>query len=195
MEKLGIQLESALILRICHDLITPFNAISLGMDAFLLSREDDLLKNLQHSINKANAVLKFTRELFSTRSDTFCYASATLNQIVVDFLQCYGISFDIKSDFNSVPSIAAKIIMYTAVIMKEIMPYGGTMVTSIDNESSTITTRGSGRSIFAPEIAMTTEPSYRNIMRHNFAKLLSACGFELEVIQDGSNIVLVQKLC
>jgi hypothetical protein len=188
--------ENALIARVCHDLITPFNAISLGMEAFALSKDDDLLVNLQHSINHANVMLKFIRELFSIKSEEFCYINASLGQIVADFLRCYNISFDLQSDFDSIPSIAAKIIMYTAVVMKEIMPYGGKVVTSIDDGSSAIATRGSGRDISIPEMGTTaTELNHKNILRHHLMKLLEAYGFEQKVIQDGADVVLLQRIC
>jgi hypothetical protein len=196
MKKPSMQLENALISRICHDLITPFSAISLGMEAFALSKEDALLENLQRSVAHANVILKFTRELFSSKSDTFYYANANLKQVVADFLQYHSISFDLKSDFDSIPNIAAKVIMYTAVIMKEIMPYGGVVTTFVDDESSTITTRGSGNNISIPLMTMAPmELNHKNIMRYNLTKLLDACGFELKIMQEESDVVVIQRLC
>ena len=57
-----MQSEAAVIARICHDLITPFNAINLGLEAFEMSRDESLLASLRESVDKANVIMKFMRD-------------------------------------------------------------------------------------------------------------------------------------
>jgi hypothetical protein len=102
--------ESMLIARICHDLITPFNAINLGMEAFEMSSDMSLIEDIRKSSTKANAILKFTRELFSEKSDAFCYSADSLKHLVADMLGICCISYVLESDIGNIPNVAGKII-------------------------------------------------------------------------------------
>ena len=56
-----MQSEAAVIARICHDLITPFNAINLGLEAFEMSRDESLLASLRESVDKANVIIQIRK--------------------------------------------------------------------------------------------------------------------------------------
>jgi hypothetical protein len=186
--------EHVLISRICHDLIAPFNAINLGLEAFEGSRDESMLECVKESVNKAGAIMKFTRELFTDRSETFCYSCFSLKQQVADFLKLHNISFDLKSDMESIASIAGKIIMYTAIVAKEIMPFGGTVVIRIDDALGEIVTRCRGKSVNVPEMHMIGDVNYRNVIRHCLMKLLQESEFDLSVRQEGADVVFYKKI-
>ena len=44
--------DNVLILRVCHDLITPFNAINLGLDAFEITEDRGILHDIKESADK-----------------------------------------------------------------------------------------------------------------------------------------------
>ena len=189
-----MQSEAAVIARICHDLITPFNAINLGLEAFEMSRDESLLASLRESVDKANVIMKFMRELFSDRTQTFCHSALSLKQLVAEYLKFYNINFDLVSDMESVASIAGKIIMYMAIVAKEISPFGGNVFVKIDNEKSEINTRCSGRNIAVPQMSLDEELNHKSIIRHKFLQLLQDSGFELNVYADGSDVVFSKKM-
>jgi hypothetical protein len=186
--------EHALIARICHDLITPFNAINLGMEAFEATGDNSLLSSVKESADKANTILKFIRELYSARSDSFCYSRMSLNKLLGDFLKKYNISFDLKSDFENIPNVAAKIIMYNAVISKEIMPFGGTVVAKISDESGEIITKCCGKNIAPPSFEETGECSHKNVMRLGLLKLLKESEFKIIAYQDGDQVIIREQI-
>ena len=186
--------ESALIARVCHDLITPFNAINLGLEAFDMSRDESLLNSIRESVDKANSLMKFMRELYSERSETFCYSSFSLKQLISDFLKFHSSSFELESDMENIANVAGKIIMYMAVVAKEIMPFGGSIITKIDDELGEITTRCSGKSISAPEMSFFGELNHKNIIRHSLVALLKESEFKLTVYQEGSDVIFRKKM-
>lgn len=186
--------ETATIAKVCHDLITPLNAINLGMEAYEISRDESLLANLKESVEKANATIKFMRELFSEKSRTFCYSSRSLTQLISEYLKFYNITIELKSDMESIAGIAGEIIMYMAMVAKEIMPYGGAIKIVIDDEKSEIVTKCRGESASIPQMDITEEVNHRNIIRYNFMKLLQEAGFELIVYSEGQDIVFCKRM-
>lgn len=192
--ELRMRNESALIARVCHDLITPFNAINLGLEAFEMSRDESLLRSIRESVDKANSVMKFTRELFSDRSETFCYSAFSLKQLVSDFLRFHNSSFELESDMENIASIAGKIIMHMAVVAKEIMPFGGVVSTKIDDELGEIVTKCSGRSISTPEMSFNGEVNHKNIIRYSLMTLLKKSEFKLTIHHEGSDVIFCKKI-
>lgn len=95
---------------------------------------------------------------------------------------------------ESVASIAGKIIMYMAIVTKEISPFGGNVVVKIDNEKSEINTRCSGRNIAMPQMSLEDELNHKSIIRHKFLQLLQDSGFELNIYADGSDVVFSKKM-
>ncbi|GHT91603.1 hypothetical protein FACS1894122_04290 [Alphaproteobacteria bacterium] len=186
--------ENMLIARVCHDLITPFNAINLGLEAFEMSSDMSLIENIKESTNKANAILKFTRELFSIKSDTFCYSVGALKNLISDILKFNNISFFLESDIDSIPNVAGKIIMYTAIVAKEIMPFGGIVISQLNDLSGEIMTRCGGKNISIPSVTFSGELTHRNIIRHCLLELLSKSGFELITKQDGGDVIIIERM-
>ncbi|MDR3179416.1 MAG: hypothetical protein LBT70_00765 [Holosporaceae bacterium] len=185
--------ENTLIARICHDLITPFNAINLGLEAFEMSSDMFLIEDIKKSTAKANVTLKFIRELFSEKSDGFCYSVDSLKYVVADMLSVCGISYALESDIGNIPNVAGKIIMFTAIVAKEIMPFGGTATTNLSNMSGRIITCCSGKSVAIPSMVIH-ELSHGNIMRHYLIKLLHKSGFEMTSHKEGTSVVICQKM-
>ncbi|MDR1333859.1 MAG: hypothetical protein LBJ71_01425 [Holosporaceae bacterium] len=186
--------EHALIARICHDLITPFNAINLGMEAYEASGDSTLLNSVKESVEKANVILKFIRELHATRSDSFCYSRVSLRQMLGDFLRRFSISISLESDFENIPNIAAKIIMYNSILAKEIMPFGGIVNVRINDESGEIVTICSGKNVTAPSFDENGECNHKNVMRVSLLKLLKESGFKIVAYQDGNQIMIREQM-
>ncbi|MBR1734897.1 MAG: hypothetical protein IJ730_05560 [Alphaproteobacteria bacterium] len=191
-----MQSEKAIVARICHDLITPFNAINLGLEAFEMSRDESLLSSIRESVDKANCIMRFMRELFSDKSQMFCYSDTSLKQMIAEFLKFYNITFDLKSDMENVAYIAGKIIMYMAIVTKEIMPYGGMVTTTINDEDSEISTKCCGRNIVVPQMKIENEENInqKNIIKQHLMLLLNESGFELTVISEGQDVIFIKKI-
>ncbi|MDR2646271.1 MAG: hypothetical protein LBC04_03815 [Holosporaceae bacterium] len=182
---------NALITRICHDIITPLSAISLGLEA--LSEDKYLLQEIKEGLDNANAFIKFIRELFSTKSSTFCYSQSSLQQLVANFLEKHRIQFELKSDFQNIPSIAGKIIMYNAIIAKEIIPFGGTVITKIIDDSGETTTTYAGNNTI-PCFSTDQEADHKNIMRLCLLKLLAESGLKITIHQEDSKVIIHEQL-
>ncbi|MDR1551259.1 MAG: hypothetical protein LBS14_01085 [Holosporaceae bacterium] len=186
--------ESALVVRICHDLITPFNAINLGIEAFDASGDRLLLNEIKASVDKANAVLKFMRELYSIKSDSFCYSLVSLTHLVSAFLKKYNISFVLTSDFDSIPHIAAKIVMYNSLLAKDIMPLGGDVNVKIDDEVGEIVTVCSGKNLSVPNLNVEEELNYRNVLRISLLRLLEEAKFKVIAYQNDSKLIIREQM-
>ncbi|MDR0753565.1 MAG: hypothetical protein LBE95_02780 [Holosporaceae bacterium] len=186
--------ENALIARICHDIIAPLSAINLGLEALDTSRDKYLFKGVKESLEHANAFIKFIRELFSTKSHTFCYSQSSLQQLIENLLGKYRTQFELKSDSQNIPSIAGKIIMYNALIAKEIIPFGGTVITEIADNSGEIITVYIGNKATAPYFRTNQEPDHKNIMRLYLLKLLTESGLKITARQKDSEVIIREEL-
>ncbi|MDR0580667.1 MAG: hypothetical protein LBG04_00940 [Holosporaceae bacterium] len=186
--------ENALIARICHDIITPLSAISLGLEALDISGDKYLLQGVKESLENANAFIKFIRELFSTKSNTFCYSQPSLQRLIADFLKKYRIQFELESDFQNIPSIAGKIIMYNTFIAKEIIPLGGTIITKIADNSGEITTTYTGSNTVVPCFRTDQEPDHKNVILLCLLKLLAESGLKITTYREDSKVIIREQL-
>jgi len=186
--------ENALIARVCHDLITPFNAINLGIEAFIMSEDRILLDEVKKSVDKANGILKFIRELYTNRSSDSCYPIIALKKMISDFLQKYNILPELQSEFENIPNIVGKIIMYNAILAKEIMPFGGKVRIKIDNNSNEIATVCSGRNIALPDMNIE-ELNHKNVMRFKLLQLLKELKFEVTTYREDDQVIIREQLC
>lgn len=184
-----MNIENILIARICHDLITPLNAINLGLEAFEASRDDELLPIIKESVEKSNTIMQFMRELFSEHAESFCYTQISLNQSISDFLKFYNVSFNLRSDMEQIAYIAGKIIMYLAIIAKEIMPYGGSVEVQINDGIGTITTKCTGKNMIIPEMDINQEITYKSVIKYKLLQLLEKSEMKLLTYKDGENII------
>ncbi|MDR2794240.1 MAG: hypothetical protein LBB12_00500 [Holosporaceae bacterium] len=189
-----MRVENALIARVCHDLITPLNAIGLGMEAYDATKDEALLNCVRESVNKANAILKFMRELYSLKSSTFCYSRSSLQQLVANFLEKYSILFELQSDFENIPSIAGKIIMYNAILAHEILHTGGMFTIKIDDDSREIVATYSGKSVAVPDLNECTELNHKNIMRFSLLRMLDDAGFKIATYQEGYRVIIRERM-
>ncbi|MDR0631904.1 MAG: hypothetical protein LBF54_01525 [Holosporaceae bacterium] len=185
-----MQFEHLLVSRICHDLITPFNAIGLGIEAFDISGDPSLLKGVKASVEKANAILKFIRELYSAKEDSFSHSTMSLTRLTSDFMKQYNISLDLKSDLKNISGTVGKIIMHNAIVAKEIMPFGGAVDIKINGDENEIITTCSGKSLAIPNFDINDELSHKNIIRVSLLRLLAESGFEIIASQEEPLIIM-----
>lgn len=187
---INMKARSALITKLCHDLITPFNGISLGLEAYDACKDQSLLDNVRDSVNKANTLLKFFRELYSVKSDSFCSSISALQESISEYLSMFKISFLFRSDIDNIPFVACKVIMYTAIIMKENMPFGGSILCSIDNGSGAILSIGEGKNVTVPSTPSASDINHKNILLYELCCILQDLGFEFDAkIDDGCLII------
>jgi hypothetical protein len=164
--------------------------MSLGMEAFEVSKDKSLLGDMKDSISKANIILKFFRELYSSKSSTYCYSLSALSQLVAGFLKKQRIQFELESDFDSIPSIAGRIVMYNAIMNKEIIPFGGVVSTRIYDNSCEIVTICTGDGIIVPAFDVNEEPNHKNVLRYCLLRLLEESGFNITAHQEDRRIVI-----
>ena len=127
-----MQPEAALAARICHDLITPLNAINLGLESLEISNDAVILEGIKESTTKANIILKYIREIFSEHDENFNYSMLGLKKIISEYLGSYKISFKLDSNVEGIAEIFGKLILFTCIIAKSNMPFGGSVVCNFD---------------------------------------------------------------
>ncbi|MDR2068050.1 MAG: hypothetical protein LBP41_03625, partial [Holosporaceae bacterium] len=188
-----MRLENALIARICHDLITPFNAINLGIEAYEASGDASLLLHMKESAAKANTILKFMREMYSEKSDAFRHSLISLNSLIADFLRNSGLLVDLKFDGDDIPHVIAQVILHNVAVAKESMPFGGTIRCHISKDFSEITLSCVGKDISAPDLNLCSEPNHKNVMLHNLMRLLGENGWQLNIFLQGVDMFISEK--
>lgn len=172
-----MQTENVLIARICHDLITPCNAINLGIEAYEMSEDQSLLACVKESASKANILLKFFREVFLERDNEYLYSVNFLQDLLVEFLSIYNVEFSLITNENQIAYSLGKLLLYDAVVMKEVMPFGGKTMFNIRNDHVNIIYTGDGIIQFD-----TKEPdslNYKNVLRFKLLKHANECGFTI----------------
>lgn len=182
-----MQFENALIARICHDLITPFNAINIGVEAFEMSQDASLLKTVKESTKKANAILTFVRELFSEKSSDFAYTSAFLTKQISDFLSCYRIGVQIKSSKANISVRVGRIVLYLAMVSRDAMPFGGEL--SVQIFDTEIICECVGRSL-KPINLSTEEATSRNIFHQILRQLLTQANYKPVISQSDDRLAI-----
>ncbi|MDR3186846.1 MAG: hypothetical protein LBT63_00205 [Holosporaceae bacterium] len=188
-----MQPENALIARICHDLVTPFNAIGLGMEAYEASGDLSLLEHVKESVGKANIILKFMREMYSEKSETFRHSFASLNALISDFLRDRSITIDLKLNESRIPHGIAQIMMLDVVVAKESMPFGGAMQCHVGKDLREITLSYAGRNISVPDLNLCGELNHKNIMLYSLVKILEENEWELKILLQGTDVLIFQK--
>lgn len=164
--------EQAIVARICHDLITPFNAINLGLEAYEMSKDETLLDCVKESTSKANIILKFMRELFSFKEEGFVYSSRSLGQTIREFGNLYNIDFDLHFCSENISYVSGRIALYNVIMLKEVMPSGGKAFEKITEDGSSITVTYQGSNISLVESECTEVLNHRNVLRYSFLKFL-----------------------
>lgn len=182
-----MQFENALVARICHDLITPFNAINIGVEAFEMSKDAALLKAVKESTKKANAVLTFVRELFSEKSSDFAYTSAFLTKQISDFLSCYKISVQIESSKANISVQIGRIVLYLAMVSKDAMPFGGEL--SVQIFDTEIICECVGRPVKPIDLS-TEEVTSRNLFQQSLRKLLAQANYKPVISQSDDRVTI-----
>lgn len=177
-------IENILIARICHDLITPCNAINLGLEAYEMSEDKGLLTCIKDSAVKANVVLKFMRELFLDRNDQYRYTVHSLQKIISEFLNVYNIECNLVTNCSDLINDLGRIIMFDTVVMKEIMPMGGKVIFNVGEDFITIIYSGNG--ILEFDTTVPQQLTYKNVLRYKLLDLLKNKGFSINsIIENG----------
>jgi hypothetical protein len=118
----------------------------------------------------------------------------SLKHLVADFLKRYGVSFNLTSDFENIPNVAGKIIMYDAIVAKEILPFGGEASVKIDDNSNEIVATYSGKGVSVPSFDADGEINHKNVMRACLLRLLQEAGFKIIAYQEGSRVILREQM-
>jgi hypothetical protein len=183
--------EDALVSRVCHDLITPLNAIGIGMEAYRTSLDPSLVDMIMESVGQANAVLKFMRELHSAKPESFCYTIPSLKELIANFLGD-RIAFNLTASVAKIPPVIGKITMYNALMAKEIMPFGGTITEDIAGNK--ISVHCQGRSITVPNMNQDIEPDHKNIFRIGLMDLLRKSNATVNISATDDGIMITENV-
>ena len=168
-----INLENVLVARICHDLITPCNAISLGLDAFQSSNDKEMLKYVKEGADKANIILQFMRELFSKKEEDYIYQSRFLSEAISNFAKTFNIEAVFTSSIENIPYKIGQVSLFCAAVLKDLMPFGGKADFLVKNKLISINYTGQNMTAFALFDASIQEITSRNILLFKLTKLLS----------------------
>lgn len=172
-------LEKVLMARVCHDLITPINAIGLGLDTFEISKDNNMLEEIKNSTNKAIGILIFFRELFSSNNVETGYSLKALQKQIINFLNLYNILFELESQLEILSYDIGQIIMYTAIIAKEILPCGGKFFIKLNSQEAIINYIGQHISNLNFQ---ENDPSYKNIFRINMQNICKKVNAKISFI-------------
>ena len=188
-------LDRTLILRLCHDLITPCNAITLGIDAYESDGDVSFLPYIKDSVLQANALLEFLRELFSQKSESFFYNEKSLNTLISNLLKRYHINFQLTSDEASIPYILGYFSLYSGVILKEVMPMGGDAQCTIFASQNLVKMEYSGRDVRLPESVSENAVTYKNVFEFVLFRELTANRFISDAnFSDGKVVFTISKI-
>jgi hypothetical protein len=185
--------EEAIVARVCHDLITPFNAISLGMEAYIESSDSSILDEVRKSVCKANTILKFMRELYSLKPEAYYYSQASLGNLVSEFLLNCNIEFQLNSKCKNISNYSGKIVMYNAIVAKEIMPFGGIVAAEINESCDKIVSICSGNNISELDLDENMALDHKSIIRHCLLKLLKEYSFEISTTKNDKSLTITEK--
>ena len=184
-----IDSEHALVARICHDLITPLNAINLGLDAYEMSNDVSLLSCIKESVEKANLILSFMRELYSSKDNEFYYSFDLLNNLIVNFSKLYNIDISFQTSIKDISYISGRIILYNTIMLKEVMPFGGKANFEL-NGNLNIKINYSGKDISCLDATLPATLNHRNILRYCLLKFLENVHFKLiSELNDGIGFI------
>ena len=172
-----MQTENVLIARVCHDLITPCNAINLGIEAYEMSEDRSLLSCIKDSASKANVILKFVRELFLSKDDDFLYSVNFLKNLISEYLEIYNIGCNFVTDESNLNYLLGRVVLYNSAVMKELMPMGGRVMFNISKDYVNIVY--SGNNVVELDTFLPQELGYRNIIRFKLLELLKTSGFSI----------------
>ncbi len=172
-----MQTENVLIARICHDLITPCNAINLGIEAYEMSEDKNLLSCIRDSASKANIILKFMRELFLTKKDEYLYPVSFIQKLISEFLRIYNIECSFVTNNKDLSCSIGQIILYDSAVMKELMPMGGKVMFNISNDYVNVIYNGNG--IIELDTVPPQELTYKNVLRFKLLEQLQASDFSV----------------
>lgn len=172
-----MQIENVLIARICHDLITPCNAINLGIEAYEMSEDKSLLSCIKDSASKANVILKFMRELFLAKDGEYQYPISFLQKLISEFLRIYNIECNFVTNDKDLSCCLGQIILYDAAVMKELMPMGGKVMFNVSDNYVNMVYSGNG--IVELDTFPPQELTYKNILRFKLLEQLRISGFSV----------------
>ena len=153
-----MKLENALIARLCHDLITPFNAISLGLEAFEYTNDLSLLENVKESSSRANSILKLVRDLCG--SDDRDFSVSSLKELLSNFLAASKIQSELVSANPTVQSVAGKIAICHAWIARDSLPRGGIVTQHFSPDKINVVCRGNA--VNPPQFDAQQVPTSKN---------------------------------
>lgn len=187
-----MSLENVLVLRVCHDLITPFNAISLGLDTFDISSDPVVIEDIRESVDKANTILKYVRSIFSNDELRSVPVSVVASQ-VSDFVERYKIKLKLESAVSEVSGVLNKILLLNGILAKEILPMGGE--TSIEiGANSTVVMQCRGMHLVEPSFDFDENTvNYRNIIKYYLKNYLEKNGYITKTEHINDNIIFLEK--
>jgi len=130
-------LAAHLTAKLCHDLIAPAGAISMGLDMLedpdSQDLRDDALALVAASGRKFVALLSFNRVAFGSSASAEAFDAAELERLTRGVFADVRAELDWAIDAESLPKDAARILLNLAQIGAGALPTGGAARVSVEN--------------------------------------------------------------
>jgi histidine phosphotransferase ChpT len=132
-------LAAHLAAKLCHDLIAPAGAISMGLDMLedpeSQDLRDDALALVAASGRKFVALLSFSRVALGSSSGSEAFDAAELERLARGVFADVRAELDWAIDAESLPKHAARIVLNLAQIGAGALPTGGTARVSVEDSA------------------------------------------------------------
>ncbi|MGE0698032.1 MAG: histidine phosphotransferase ChpT [Hyphomicrobiaceae bacterium] len=202
-----LELAALISSKICHDVINPVGAIYNGLE--ILNEEDDAeaksyaLDVIRNVTEQASARLQFARFAFGAAGSAGSVIDlSTAEQISRGFVGKGKHKLAWKGPAGHLAKDRAKLLLNLVASAMNALPRGGEITVELkgplDNASFTVRCRGTGARpphhlieflSAAPSVPLDTQ----TIQPYYTARLAENARMKLEVLKDGSDIVLAAK--
>lgn len=158
----GVDLNSLIGSRICHDLISPLGAIGNGVELLSMSGASAVpeIELIAESAENANARIRFFRVAFGASNETAMIGNAEVRRILADLYRGnrFNVDWRIEDDTRR---IEAKLAFLVLQCFESALPWGGKVA---------VTRSGNTWSIFGSSERLKVEPELWALLSNTSSK-------------------------
>lgn len=146
----GVDLNSLIGSRICHDLISPLGAIGNGVELLSMTGASPVpeIELIAESVENANARIRFFRVAYGASNETTMIGNTEVRRILGDLYRGNRIQVDWRID-DDTRRIEAKLAFLILQCFESALPWGGKVA---------VTRNGKTWSIFGTSERLKVEP-------------------------------------
>ena len=120
-----------------------------------------------------------------------------LKKIISEYLGSYKISFKLDSNVEGIAEIFGKLILFTCIIAKSNMPFGGSVVCNFDMFINEIKIDCNGKNISEIQISKNwrseSEINSRNIFQYFWLKLQEENKIDCKITTGPNSVTIILK--